>query len=323
MDMATNVNTIVLKGLGHHDEGVADAAISPGEAVRLAADGKYDPETLAAAVAAGRGLKLAKENGLVGETTADAYAQNDILFFYSPVNGDHVHVLVKAGEDIDVGDYLAVEGSGSGKFVEVSSSSTAEYPFNLLNARVHDALQTVLPGTAANDDMAIITGTPGTDAPTLQGVDFGGTTSDEKCAFEFILPQEYRAGEAVTLRVKAGMLTTVADTSCTLDAECWKDAGDGSVGSDLCATAAQDINSLTMANKDFTITPTGLEPGDRLVIRLSIAGEDSGDAGAMTPELQQVALRIGNAIAGQLEALEDSGGVLAAATLIKCRALNP
>ena len=53
--MATNVNTIVLKGKGHHDEGVADAAISPGEAVRLAADGKYDPETLAAQVAAGRG----------------------------------------------------------------------------------------------------------------------------------------------------------------------------------------------------------------------------------------------------------------------------
>ena len=64
--MATNINTIVLKGMGHYDEGVADQAIYPGEAVRLAADGKYDPETLSAQVAEGRGLKIALEDALQG-----------------------------------------------------------------------------------------------------------------------------------------------------------------------------------------------------------------------------------------------------------------
>lgn len=321
--MSSEIFTIVLKGMGHHDEGVADATIYPGEAVRMAADGKYDPEPLAAVLAAGRGLKLAKEDALQGKTVAQAYAAADILSFYSPIPGDHVHVLVKTGEDIAVGDYLAVEGAGSGKFVEVASASTAEYKFPLTQAKVHDALATTLPATAANDDMAIITGTPGTDGPTLQGVDFGGTTSDEKCAFEFVLPQEYRAGAAVTLRVRAAMLTTVADTSATVDVECWKDAGDGAVGSDLCTTAAQSINSLTPANLDFTITPTGLVPGDRLIFRLSFAGTDAGNAGTMIPEITNVAARIGNAIIGQLEALESSGGALAAATLIRCRVLNP
>lgn len=321
--MASNVYTIVLKGKGHHDEGVTDAIVYPGEAIRMAADGHFDPETLASAVAAERGLKIVKEDALQGKTVADAYAAADQVFYYNPVQGDHVHVLVKAGEDVDVGDYLCVEGAGSGKFVEVSSASTAEYPFALTRAKVHDAMATDLPATAANDDMAVITGTPGTDVPTLQGVDFGGTTSDEKCAFEFVLPNEYRAGAAVTLRVRAAMLTTVADTSCTVDVECWKDAGDGVAGSDICATAAQSMNSLTPANLDFTITPTGLVPGDRLIFRISFAGTDSGNAGIMIPEISKVAARIGNAVAGQLEALEDSGGALAAATLIRCRVLNP
>lgn len=319
--MATNINTIVLKGRGHYEEGEADATIYPGEAIRLAADGLYDPETLAPEVAVGRGLHIALEDALQGKTVDDAYSDGDKIFFYTPQPGDHVHVLVKAGEDVDIADILGVEGSGSGKFVELASSATAEHKLKITDARVHDSMDDALPATAANDDMAIITGTPGTDAPTLQGVDFGGTTSDEKCAFEFVLPRTYRAGSPVTLRAKAGILTTIADDSLTLDVECWKDAGDGSVGSDICATAAQDINSLTMANKDFTITPTGLEPGDRLIIRLSFAGTDAGDLGAMIPEIQNVAVLLGDAVVGQLEALEDSGGALAAATLLKCRVL--
>lgn len=321
--MASNVYTIVLKGKGHHDEGVTDAIVYPGEAVRMAADGHYDPESLAADIAAGAGLKIVKEDALQGKTVADAYAAADQLFFYSPVPGDHIHVLVKSGEDIDVGDYLAVEGGGSGKFVEVSSSSNAEYKLPLTSAKVHDALATNLPATASADDMALITGTPGTDVPTLQGVDFGGTSTDEKCAFEFVLPHEYRAGAAITLRVRAAMLTTVSDGTATVDVECWKDAGDGVAGSDICATAAQSINSLTPANIDFTITPTGLVPGDRLIFRISFGGSDTGNAGVMIPEISKVAVLTGNAIIAQLEALEDSGGALAAATLIRCRVLNP
>ncbi len=121
----TNVNyRVLLKSMGHHDEGVVGSAILPGEAVRLAADGEYDVETLAPVIAAGRGLKLAKEAVLnAGKTVDDAYVVDDILFFYMPLPGDHVNVLVKTGEDIDVGDYLSVEGNGSGKFVEVASSS--------------------------------------------------------------------------------------------------------------------------------------------------------------------------------------------------------
>lgn len=161
---------------------------------------------------------------------------------------------------------------------------------NLCDVRTHDALATNLPGTAANDDMALITGTPGTNAPTLQGVDFGGATSDEKCAFLFPVPIEYVSGETITIRCHAGMLTTIADTSCTLDCEVWSDDGDGTVSSDLCATAAQDINSLTLADIDFSITATSVSPGDILIVRLSFAGTDSGNAGVMIPTITKISV---------------------------------
>jgi len=122
--MATNVNTIVLKGCGHHDEGEADGAITPGMAVELAADGLYDQQSSAQAAALKGGMKIATEDALQGRTAAIAYADGDRLFFYSPMPGDHIHVLVKTGENIVVADKLVVEGGGSGLFVEAAGTET-------------------------------------------------------------------------------------------------------------------------------------------------------------------------------------------------------
>lgn len=167
-----------------------------------------------------------------------------------------------------------------------TESKTYVVPVSLL--RVWDARQTNLPGAAANDDMGVITGTFLTDVPTLQGVDFGGASTDEKGAFQFLLPPEYVAGGSVTVRLRAGMVTSVADTACTVDVEVGKANRDGASGADICATAAQSINSLAYANKDFTITPTALSPGDLLDIRLSFAGSDVGNLDVMIPEISQI-----------------------------------
>lgn len=160
----------------------------------------------------------------------------------------------------------------------------------LTDMRVHDAVSSLLPAAAANDDMGLVTGTPGTNAPTLQGVDFGGTATDEKCLFVFALPIEYDAGQSITVRCHAGMLTTVSDGTATLDCEVWSDDGDGTVSADLCATAAQSINSLTLADIDFAVTPTGLSAGDLLFVRLSFGGSDTGNAGVMIPTITKVSV---------------------------------
>lgn len=143
--------------------------------------------------------------------------------------------------------------------------------------RVHDAVNTNLPGTAADDDLGLVGGTFGTDSPSIQSVDFGGTTTTAYARAQIPIPWEYEDGQTLTLRLHAGMLT-VADDACTLDVECHKSDEEAGAGSDLCTTDAKDINSAVMSDQDFTITPSGLSAGDMLDVRIKVTGTDAGNA---------------------------------------------
>jgi len=147
--------------------------------------------------------------------------------------------------------------------------------------RVHDALQTNLPGTAASDDLALTGGTFGSASPSLQTGDVKTTTVTMRARCQISLPHTYVAGETVTLRLRAGMLTTVCDGAGTIDAEVYRSNDEAGIGSDLCTTSATTIKSLTLANKDFTITPATLAPGDTLDIRVTIAIADTATATAV------------------------------------------
>jgi hypothetical protein len=154
--------------------------------------------------------------------------------------------------------------------------------------RVWDALQTVLPGTAANDDLGLITNTFLTSAPTVETGDLKAAGATSRYArFQFAVPEHYVAGQAITLRVNAGMKTTVADTSATVDAFVVRVAAPGT---DICATAAQSINSLTAANKDFTITPTNVVVGDILDVRVLLAVNDAATGTAVIGQINTISL---------------------------------
>ena len=118
---------------GHHDEGIADSAISPGMAIELAADGKYDQVQSALAEAMKREFPIAKEDSLQGKTIDDAYAQGDRVFFWIPLPGDRANLLVKAGQNITVNDVLVVEAGGSGLWVEAAGTEF-RYTFKALES---------------------------------------------------------------------------------------------------------------------------------------------------------------------------------------------
>ena len=99
------------------------------------------------------------------------------------------------------------------------------------------------------------------------------------------MPECYQAAETVTLILSAGMKTTVADTTCTVDIEAYKIDKITGISADLCATAATTINSLTFANKTFTITATTLSAGDVLDCRVTIACNDAATGTAVTPTI--------------------------------------
>lgn len=152
--------------------------------------------------------------------------------------------------------------------------------------REHDDYATVLDGTpVAGAHLGLVGGTHGTNTPSLQTDDFGGNggAASYYARGEIVLPWEYVAANTVNIRLHAGMLTTVASEACTVDLVVYKSDEDATptAAGDICATAAQDMNSLVFADLDFTITATTLSPGDLLDVLIHVSADDDTDAGVM------------------------------------------
>ena len=155
--------------------------------------------------------------------------------------------------------------------------------------RVWDAFQTSLPTTAASDDLALIPGTWATDAITIQTSDAKNTTVTQRARFVYRLPHNYVTGQLVSVVAWAGMRTTVANGTATIDFEAYKkNDSTGGAGSDLVTTSATTINSLTAADKAFTVDPTGLAAGDELDVRVTIAITDSGTGTAVIGRIMKL-----------------------------------
>jgi hypothetical protein len=183
-----------------------------------------------------------------------------------------------------------IAGNADIAFTKIAQRVLAESVISLTQARVWDAVQTNLPATPASDDLGIITGTWGTNPVRITAGDvkaLGSTT--RRLYLAISIPSNYEDGQTIQLRIRAKMETTVADNSCTIDAEAYV-GSDGALGSDLVTTSATSMNSLSAANYDFTINATGVDPGDLLEVRLSIASNDAATATAVTPAIYSVSL---------------------------------
>jgi hypothetical protein len=195
-------------------------------------------------------------------------------------------------ENITLRGSLTVQSTG----VSAQTRSTIlvqdanqKFPVNLTSLRVWDAYHTNLSGTAATDDLALIGGTFGTAPPMVQAGDLKAAGATTRYArFSFVVPECYDDAETFTIVLSAGMKTTIADTSCTVDVECYRHDKTSGISADLCATAAQSINSLTFADKTFTITATSLVKGDILDVRIAIACTDAATATAVTPTIANI-----------------------------------
>lgn len=166
------------------------------------------------------------------------------------------------------------------------------FPIPFTSLRVHDAYQTLLPGTAASDDLGLLGTAFATSAPTVVTSDAKAATVTQYARFEVMLPECYQAGETVQIRAFAGMKTTVSDGTATIDFVAYKKTGDGGItGGDIVSTAATSINgSLTNSAKDFNITATTLNPGDILDVRMVIAITDSATVTAVIGEIDYLQL---------------------------------
>lgn len=189
--------------------------------------------------------------------------------------------------DLVVAGDIRIGGAITPKISKANLLALAElqsFPIPLTDFRVWDAMQTLLPGTPSSDDLGLVGGTFGTATPSVRSEDLKAAGATNKRArFLVQIPWEYVAGESISLRFVAGMITTIAGTSATLDCEAYKlqDDPDDSIGSDLVSTAAQSMNSLTFASLDFAINAGSLSPGDILDVRVTVAVNDGASATAV------------------------------------------
>lgn len=189
--------------------------------------------------------------------------------------------------DLIIAGNIRLNGTLSPPITKANILALAElqaFPIPLTQFRVHDAMQTLLPGTPATDDLGLVGGSFGVATPSLRTEDLkaaGATNNRARVLVQ--LPWNYEAAQSVSLRFTAGMITTVADTSATLDCEVYKlqSDPDDAIGSDLVTTAATSINSLVFSNIDFALTTSGLSPGDILDVRITTAVTDGATGTAV------------------------------------------
>lgn len=181
--------------------------------------------------------------------------------------------------DVEITGNLRFAGTLTGAVnrSNIITENTAVFELPFAGFRVWDAFHTNLPTVGASDDLGLATGTYATSLPYLKTQDLnaaGAVTEYARCMFT--LPPEYLAAGNITLRLCAGMLTAVASVSATVDVQAFLSSRQTTVsGSDLCTTAATSANSTTLANTDFTITPTSRQPGDVLDIRIAWIGNSA------------------------------------------------
>jgi len=204
-------------------------------------------------------------------------------------------MATRFAESVSISGNLQVDGSlNSRPRSELIQDNFAIYGIPFSNFRIWDAFQTGI-STAASDDLGLSTGgTWGTNNPYISAGDLkaaGATT--RRSRFTFTLPPEYVAGESVRIVATAGMVTTAADTSCTVDFEVYLCAKTTlASGSDLVTTSATTINSTSFAAKNFDLTSAGLTAGDMLDIRISIACTDAATVTAVIPAIAHLALAL-------------------------------
>ena len=139
--------------------------------------------------------------------------------------------------------------------------------------------------TAAAGKPGIKMGGWGAGTGYFQGENAKNTTKTEYLAFDFRLPESYDDGQDI----KAGINCRVNQDGGTIsvktvDVEVYKAADAGTVGSDICATAAQNIDT-SFAEYLFVITATGLVRGDRLRVLVKTVVTETANAGTQYMEM--------------------------------------
>jgi len=204
------------------------------------------------------------------------------LGFETPLDaiiGGHLTVGTMDLPAASVGN-AAIKSDVALERTKMAAELLTEFPIPWTAWRVWNDMGAPLPEPSAADDLGLYGGTWATDGVKIATFDLGGATTTLYARAVVALPPEYTAAGDIRLRFKAAT-QVVADTTSTLDVECFALDGEGGISADLYAGAALDINFAAFANYDFEITSAGRTKADELDIRIACNFVDAGDADVM------------------------------------------
>jgi len=180
--------------------------------------------------------------------------------------------------------------AGTSLLTTIKAKTLHQQVIPLTELRTWDALAVNLPATPANDDLGLVTGTLGTHAPSIQSV--GVKNAGPTVGYAgMLLALPYYAADLATLkiRVNAGMSVVAAGTgaAATVDVQAYRLAAPTV---DICATAAQSINSVTAADKDFSLTLTNVVQGDLIQLRFAVSITDAQESTTALAVINSISL---------------------------------
>lgn len=97
-------------------------------------------------------------------------------------------------------------------------------------------------------------------------------TKTDAAMLEFVVPPEYIAGQNLTVTVNVGVVIGSGTlTTKTVAVNAYRTVAAGTQAADICATTAITLTSNAATDYAFTITGTSLVPGDRIVLKVTVA----------------------------------------------------
>ena len=234
---------------------------------------------------------------LIGEKTNAAIGGR--LFTY--VTSDTIATVLGAGyfnalaKELDIDDLIMVNASDRVAKIVVGAVGSAitfkqklkvmAFPLEFfLNANskkepLPDAPNGAILGLA-DSGSSVITGT------TTNG---GATASESEVApFHMVLPQDYFPGGDLSIRFRA-KVSAARQVSATIDLLALPFESDGTFGSDVVTTAAQNLTT-SYAEYDFVLNTANLALGDVLRSQVTLATDDTGGSTNGLPTISRCQL---------------------------------
>ena len=219
------------------------------------------------------------------ETAGGAYDHDDITDYRGRALFRPADALTPAERNI-LHDWADAAGLARSHLAE---EALARHPVGLMGCRNADG--TVLDATGGAGKFSLHHYGWGAGHLTLDSELAKGNTKTDTFCFEFVLPPEYVAAADAELVVHARYAGSGTAGTCALDAEVYE-LDDEGIATLIRSTSTKN---LTGSWADYTfddITATDLAPGDRLMVMVRAAVQETGGSNDLGAEIGNVELQL-------------------------------